>query len=221
MSASTGPRPVVPGAVVLLGATGRTGIALVERAASAGILLRAVVRDPSRLGRFAAHPSVRVVQAPINDARALEQALTGCCALISAIGPVGLNPRGIYSSAAEVITQSMKRAGVRRLLFVTSSGHEPDGSAPLFFRAFVRPVVLRRIYADMARAERIIEDADLEWTIVRPSMFVHHDPRRSFRVRDRLNPEGGWKISREHAAAFMLEELLNPAWIHRHPAIAY
>lgn len=207
--------------LVLFGASGRTGMALLERAAPAGVMVRAVVRDPARLGRFAGHPNVRVVRASFDDPGSMDAAIAPDSAVVSAIGPRGLDPAGLYTSAFRAIVASMERVGARRLLAVTSSGHEPDRNFPLFFKVFVRPVILRRIYEDMAAAERIVEAADLDWTIVRPSMFVGHVAARTYRVAERLNPRGGWKISREHTAEFMLDELARPNWIRRHPALAY
>lgn len=207
-------------ALVLFGASGRTGVAVLERAAPAGVKVRAVVRDPARLGRFADHPSVEVVRASLDNARSIDQAITPGSAVVSTLGPRGLDPAGLYTKAFAAIVASMQRVGARRLLAVTSSGHEPDTNFPLFFKAFVKPVILRRIYKDMATAEKIVEATDLDWTIVRPSMFVGHRPTKSYRVADRLNPDRGWKISREHTGEFMLDELARPNWIRRHPALA-
>jgi putative NADH-flavin reductase len=207
--------------VVLFGASGRTGLAMLERAAPAGLRVRAVVRDPARIGRFAEHPNVEVVRASFDDSQSLDAAIASSSAVVSALGPRGLDPASLCTNAFRAIVTSMARVGARRLLAVTSSGHEPDKNFPLFFKAFVKPVILRRIYEDMAAAEKVVESSDLDWTIVRPSMFVGHLAAKSYRVADRLNPSGGWKISREHTAEFMLDELAQAKWIRRHPALAY
>ncbi len=212
---------IMAGPLVLFGASGRTGLALLERSAPAGLRVRAVVRDPARLGRFAAHPNVEAVQAAFGDPASMDRAIASASAVVSALGPRGLDPAGLYSSAFRAIVDSMQRVGVTRLLVVTSSGHEADRNFPIFFKAFVKPVILRRIYDDMAAAEAIVAATSLDWTIVRPSMFIGHRPEASFRVADRWNPPGGWKISREHTAEFMLDELFRPKWIRRHPALAY
>lgn len=209
------------GPLVLFGASGRTGVAVLERAAPAGITVRAVVRDPLRLGRFADHPNVEIVHASFDDPGSLDGVIASSSSVVSALGPRGLDPEGLYTKAFGAITASMQRVGATRFLAVTSSGHEPDRDFPVFFKAFVKPVILRRIYEDMAAAERLVEAADLDWTIVRPSMFVDHVAAKKYRVADRLNPRGGWKISREHTAEFMLDELARPKWIRRHPALAY
>ena len=161
------------------------------------------------------------VPVSLADPASVASVIAGASAVVSALGPRGLDPKGIYRTAFASIVAAMRATGTRRLVVVTSSGHERDPSFPLFFKAFVKPLILRRIYRDMAAAERIVEASDLDWTIVRPSMFVAHDEARRFRVEDRLNPRGGWKISREHTAEFILRELGERKWIHKHPALAY
>ncbi|MEO1007222.1 MAG: NAD(P)H-binding protein [Planctomycetota bacterium] len=207
--------------VVVFGATGRTGLAFLERARLAGTPVRAVVRDAARLGRFADDPLVESSRAAIDDPNAIASVLAGASAVVSCLGPKGTDPQGLYTRAFAAIAEGMKMAGLRRLLVVTSSGHETDPTFPLFFRAFVKPIILKKLYANMADAEKVIEACDLDWTIVRPSMFVAHRIGEPYRVREGLNPEGGWKISREHAAEFMLRELGENAWVGGHPALAY
>lgn len=207
--------------VCVLGATGRTGLAFLERATIAGLHLRTVVRNPDRLGRFQQCEAVESVKADVRDPQSLVKALSGVDAVVSLLGPNGINPHGLYTQAYSSITQAMRSAGVERLIALTSSGHENDPNFPLFFRWFLKPLVLKKLYSDMAEAETVIEGTSLAWTIVRPSMFVAHQPGRAYRINDRVNPAGGWKISREDIADFVLSELLHPQWVRRYPAAAY
>lgn len=205
----------------MLGATGRTGLAFLERGTIAGLQLKCIVRDPNRLGRFQHCEAVEAVQADVFDAKSLSSVFQGVDAVVSLLGPNGLDPRGLYTSAFSSMAHAMQSVGVERLIALTSSGHEHDPNFPLFFRWFVKPFILHNLYVDMAAAEPIIESTQLAWTIVRPAMFVSHQPGRPYRTNDRLNPAGGWKISREDIADFVLGELKNPRWVRQHPAVAY
>lgn len=207
--------------IVLIGATGRTGLAFLERAVLSGLKVRTIVRDPSRLKKFMTSEQVEYRQIKLNDTQALSETFVDCRAVISVIGPSGINPNRLYSETYASVTEAMENAGVSRLIALTSSGHEDDPSFPLFFRWFLKPLVLRKLYDDMVTAESIIEASKLDWTIVRPSMFVKHEPGKLYRLNDRINPVGGWKISREDTGLFLLDELENDNWLRMHPAIAY
>lgn len=207
--------------ICVFGATGRTGLAFLERARITELHLRTVVRNPERLGRFQRCANVEAIKADVCNPQSLVAPLSGIDIVVSLLGPNGINPQGLYTQSFSSITKAMHSAGVERLIVLTSSGHESDPNFPLFFRWFMKPILLKKLYADMAAAETVIEGTSLAWTIVRPAMFVSHKPGRVYRVNDRLNPTGGWKISREDIADFVLSELLDPQWIRRHPAVAY
>lgn len=207
--------------ICVFGATGRTGLAFLERATFARVRIKPVVRNTTRLERFQHHDAVEPVKADVLNPQELINVLSGIDAVVSLLGPNGIHPHGLYSRAYSSITRAMQSAGVERLIALTSSGHENDPNFPLFFRWFLKPIVLKKLYVDMAKAETVIEGTSLAWTIVRPSMFVAHQPGRAYRINDRVNPAGGWKISREDIADFVLSELLDPQWVRRYPAVAY
>lgn len=66
-----------PPTVLVLGATGFMGGALVERLLQDGVSLRALVRDPSRLAPSLAHAPVQWVQGDLCDPASVEAALEG------------------------------------------------------------------------------------------------------------------------------------------------
>ncbi|MGI5430792.1 NAD(P)-dependent oxidoreductase [Streptomyces sp. CA-179760] len=69
---------------------------------------------------------------------------------------------------------AMSRHGLRRLVCVTSIGVHPElpPEERFFFRKVIGPILLamgRPLYEDARRMEEIVQAADLDWTIVRPS----------------------------------------------------
>ncbi|WP_211352005.1 NAD(P)H-binding protein [Haloactinospora alba] len=69
--------------IAVFGASGRTGTEVVSRALTAGHGVTAVVRPSSDF----ADDRVRTVTADITDPSALSPALSGCDAVVTAIGP--------------------------------------------------------------------------------------------------------------------------------------
>lgn len=76
-------------------------------------------------------------------------------------------------------------------------------------------------YQDMGRLETIIEESDLEWTIVRPP-YLNPSFKKSkeYQLNDLTFVKGCWKIGRIDVAKFMVDEAAESKWVGKHPTIA-
>ncbi|GAB0495937.1 hypothetical protein MMPV_007247 [Pyropia vietnamensis] len=219
--------------IALLGATGGTGGEVLTQGLAAGHTLTALVRTPSKL--LLKNPQLTLLQGDATLPEDLARAFAGADVVISTIGNGGFfaqrHPTTFYTDSTAAILKAMATAGVSRLLVVTSSGVEEDPGAPLFYRKLIRPQ-LAPTYKDMADAEAAIEASggpgaaadgsggDVRWTLVRPS-FLRDGPLKPYRVNDRTNPAGGWKINRSAVADFLLKEAAAGEWVYKHPAMAH
>ena len=70
--------------LLVLGATGGTGRALVEQALAQGHVVTAFARDPSKVRTT--HPNLHVVKGDILDPASVEAAVRGQDAVLSALG---------------------------------------------------------------------------------------------------------------------------------------
>src|SRR5882724_6853385 len=70
--------------LLILGATGGTGRALVEQALELGHTVTAFARDPSKVRTT--HPNLRVMQGDISNYSSLESAIRGQDAVLSGLG---------------------------------------------------------------------------------------------------------------------------------------
>src|ERR1700738_3000974 len=80
----SGARRPHPSRVLIVGATGGTGRQLVTQALERGYAVTALARDPSRLQ--VDHPQLTVVQGDVLDAGAVDAAMRGQEAVLSALG---------------------------------------------------------------------------------------------------------------------------------------
>ncbi|MDP3905756.1 SDR family oxidoreductase [Novosphingobium sp.] len=139
--------------IAVTGATGFVGQALLDRAAQAGIGVRALTRRPQE-----PRPGVEWVTGDLDAEAALSQLVTGAEAVIHVAGVVNApDPAGFehgnVTGTLNVIEAALA-AGVPRLVCVSSlSAREPDLSA---------------YGASKARAERLVMASGLDWTVVRP-----------------------------------------------------
>ena len=139
--------------LAVTGATGFVGQALLDRAAAAGIAVRALARRPQ-----AARKGVEWIAGNLADRGALAALLAGAEAAVHIAGAVNApDPAGF--EAANVtgtlgVIEAALAAGVQRLVHVSSlSAREPALSA---------------YGASKARAEKLVRASGLDWTIVRP-----------------------------------------------------
>ncbi|MFJ8435610.1 NAD(P)-dependent oxidoreductase [Kitasatospora sp. NPDC094019] len=193
--------------IVVFGATGGTGRHFLELAAEAGHSTVAFARDPLALAD--ARPGT-IRQGDVLDPDAVARAVEGADAVVSALG-IGYSRAAttVYSAGTDHILKAMRATGVPRVLCVstTSMSPVPWRAAP-FQRALTSWVLhpmLRRPYADMARMERLLlEDTELDWTLVRAARLTGGRARGRYRTAAGGRLPGAWSISRADLAHYLL-----------------
>lgn len=108
--------------VILIGASGFVGSAILNEALSRGHRVMAVVLHPEKISTI--HPNLTVVQADATDPDTLAKLAEGKDAVISAYNLGWGNPRQ-YEETLEnypKIVEGAKRSGVQRLLIVGGAG---------------------------------------------------------------------------------------------------
>lgn len=192
--------------VLVLGATGGTGRAVVSQALARGDQVTVFVRHPERLTERSER--LRVVTGSVpEDAAALGSAVAGQDAVISALG-VGNSFRsgGLISRSVPAIVQAMRQQGVRRLVFTSAYGvGETFRDVPIVPRIFIR-LLLRDIYADKQAGEQALRRSELDWTIVHPTTLADGPRTGRYRVGERLALRGFPRISRADVADFLLAQ---------------
>jgi len=127
--------------IAVMGATGSTGRAVVERLLDAGRKVRVIGRSAERLKRFVDR-GAEPITGDASDAAVLTSALSGADAVYAMVPPdYGQpDPRAYYHRFGETIEKAARQSGVRRIVFLSSVGAElPSGTGPiagLHVRAF-------------------------------------------------------------------------------------
>jgi uncharacterized protein YbjT (DUF2867 family) len=209
----------MPTKLLVLGATGGTGRAVVEQSLERGYDVAVLVRAPERLGDLATRVEVHTGSA--DDRERLVEAMRGRDAVISALG-VGqtLEPNGLIARCAPAIVDAMRDAGVRRLIFTSAFGvGTTKPSLPLFPRIF-SALLLKNIYRDKNEGEAAIRASGLAWTLVHPSMLRDGPKSGNVRAGEQLALSGFPKISRADVAAFLLGQLDDESWLRKSVVIS-
>lgn len=205
-----------------MGATGGTGRQLVARALERGHEVTAFVRDRSKLG--IEHPRLRLAVGDVLDYPAVEAAVRGQQAVVSALGHKRwLGPSRILSSGTRNLLRAMEAHGVSRIVCETSLGiGDSAGRMGLYYTFLVIPLVVPFYFWDKTRQEREIARSQAQWVIVRPAVLTN----RPGRGRARHGPRVGSyvrtvRISRGDVADFMLEQLESDAWLGRAVGVSW
>jgi uncharacterized protein YbjT (DUF2867 family) len=132
--------------IVVTGATGNVGRALVERLTTAGRPVRALTRDPRRAGL---PEQAEVVRHQLDDPAALFEGATHLFLNLQAAG-----------DTTPALLDAARAAGVRHVVML-SSGIIREGADTS------HPIHVRH-----EKAEQQVRDSGLEWTFLRPNMFA-------------------------------------------------
>lgn len=194
--------------IVVLGATGGTGLQIVRQALEHGHAVTAFVRSPEKLKDFG--DRIAIIQGDLLESAELESALKGQDAVISGFGPrvpISKADAHLLQNFAKALTMAMQRARIRRVVVESVAFLFKDSIVPpayLFGRLLFPALV-----ADSSEMERVIAKSGLDWTIVRPPRLTDKPRTGKYRVREDHLPPFGFSISRADVADFMLNAIEN------------
>jgi putative NADH-flavin reductase len=206
--------------VTIFGASGRTGRPLVEQALAAGHDVTAFVRDPARLG--VTHDRLKIVRGDVHDAAAVERAVAGADAVLSALGHTRNSPKDVQTVATKNIVAAMQKHGVKRLVSLTGAGvSDPNDQPKLIDRVIKTLLVLvsRDVLKDAEQHAEVIKGTDLDWVIVRGPMLTEGPHTGNYRV-GYVGKGTGTRISRADVADFMLKQATDTTYVRKAPMIS-
>ena len=147
--------------ILVTGATGNVGSALLHRLVADGQPVRALVRDPRRLGPDRVR--VQIAMGDLVDASSFRHALRGVKTVVHLAAAIrdqerqGATIEEVNALGTLRLVRAAERAGVERFVFFSAIGtslHSPSR----FFRA-------------KAQAEQAVEESDMQTTIFSPSII--------------------------------------------------
>jgi putative NADH-flavin reductase len=196
----------------VIGATGRTGLEIVQQALARGHQVTAFVRSPQNI--TLRNERLTVLKGNAMDEGQLFKPMQNHDAVLSTLGPRHVfKPSSLLHDSALATTHAMKRAGVKRLLILSAAAHFPG--IPNRIVSFV----LRNHMRDSRAMEEIVQGSGLDWTIARPPRLTQED-YTAYRSRENAAPRKGFSLSRKAVAAFMLDAIEQRKHVHKIVGIA-
>jgi uncharacterized protein len=211
--------------IAVIGATGFVGAAILQEALQRGHEVTAIVRHPEKVKP---HPKLRSHKADVQNGDEVTRSVAGHDAVISAFNPGWSNP-DIYNQQVKgtrAIIDGVKKAGVKRLLFVGGAGSlevKPDVQSvdlPEFPVEYKQGALATREALNLLRKE-----PSLDWSFLSPSADLFPGQRTGkFRLgTDQLlaDTQGKSRISVEDYAMAMIDEVEKPKHVRRRFTAGY
>ncbi|MFF7993781.1 NAD(P)-dependent oxidoreductase [Kitasatospora xanthocidica] len=207
--------------LIVYGAGGQVGRALVTEALRRGLTVTAAVRDPRRHTDLA-RPGVTLLRCDVTDPTAVAATAPGHPAAISSIYTPDTPSAEFYRAATTALVTGLDRAGVRRLLHIgvattlqtapgTAIHDDPD--FPDAHRAFSlgHAAALDLLHASPAH---------LDWVVVTPPMDLDRTAPATGHYRVGGPHVLGPRIAQADLAIAVIDELTTPAHHRQQIAVA-
>lgn len=205
--------------LLVFGATGGTGRALLAQALEQGHQVTAFVRNPAVLST---RDGLMISQGDVADAVAVRSAVPGHDAVLSALGNRG-DQYGVLPGGVKNIVAAMDQAGVRRLVYLSSFGvGDSLQQMGWFARELIAGMLLKKALAEKELEEQVIRESDLDWVIARPGSLEDGPHTGVYRcITDPKEKLGRPRISRADVADFMLKNVAGDQFVRRAVGLSY
>lgn len=183
--------------ILVVGASGATGIRLVETLLKRGHDVKAIVRSPEKLpDTIKSHAHLSVISASVLDLsdEEMEQHVASCDAVASCLGH-NLTFQGIFGKPRRLVTKATQRlcsaikakkadGTIKYVLMNTVANRNRDLKEPIslahrimiaMLRLFLPPHPDNEQAAEYLRTVIGQEDPVIEWTAVRPSGLIDEE----------------------------------------------
>lgn len=213
--------------VVLIGASGFVGSAILNELLTKGHKVTAIVRNPQKIN--VENPNLAVIKADVSDTNTLISACKGKDAVISAYNPGWTNPH-IYEETLRnypLILDAVKQSGVKRLLCVGGAGTLFCAPGLRVVDSGVIPEAIMGGVKSLGEfyLNTLMNEKDIDWIFFSPAGTLEPGQRTGkFRLgKDDLivDENGNSHISVEDYAVAMIDELENPKHHYERFTIGY
>ncbi len=207
--------------ITIFGASGGIGRLLVEQALDAGYMVKAYVRNPSKLELT--HQNLEIIKGELSDFENIRTAIAGVDAVISTLGPpLKRNYEGWAILDAHInIVKAMEMEGVNR--FITIATPSVNFNWDISSITTKMPTIMAKLffskaYKEIVKVGNVVSYSKLDWTIVR-FIAPNNKPLTGSVKVTFGETKIKWGISRADIAAYLLLQVEDAQQIYSMPII--
>ena len=214
--------------ILVVGATGGTGRATIERLVEEGHRVTAFSRHADALAEIS--ELVTAINGDATNSDDVERAVRGHDAVIVTLGiaenPLRVRlfgtartPIDVRSVGTRNVIAAMRKQGVRRLVVQSSYGAGETRNRlrwvdSLFFNLLLKPQI-----ADTELQELDVRDSGVEWVLAQP-VHLTDDDHDEMPFASATGEVREWKISRKGVARFLVQAARTPDYVGQAVALS-
>ena len=210
--------------VIIFGATGFSGQAILAEAIKQGHEVTVLVRDSSKVKIN--HNNLRIVEGNVLDSQKVAFVIQNQEAVIQCLGVGGKGdgkPTTFISDATKIIVDEMQKQNIKRLIALSNVGAGNSiAFQPWFFTKIILTYFmkwLKVIIDDKNRMEPIIMNSNLNWTIVRCPNIVDKPAKGKYNAT--LDGKGlQLSITLDDLSKFMVGQLKETTFNKQAPCVS-
>ena len=210
--------------VIIFGATGFSGQAILAEAIKQGHEVTVLVRDSSKVKIN--HNNLRIVEGNVLDSQKVAFVIQNQEAVIQCLGVGGKGdgkPTTFISDATKIIVDEMQKQNIKRLIALSNVGAGNSiAFQPWFFTKIILTYFmkwLKVIIDDKNRMEPIIMNSNLNWTIVRCPNIVDKPAKGKYNAT--LDGKGlKLSITLDDLSKFMVGQLKEMTFNKQTPCVS-
>lgn len=206
--------------LAIFGATGRTGVPLVQQALEYGHSVMALVRTPTKVSLK--NESLTLIQGDSLNASDVEKTIQGADAVISVLGQSKTSSHDLQTASTRNIIAAMQKYGVKRLISLTGAGVDAPEDRPGFSNHLIKfalKTLSGHVLKDGEQHAELIKQSGLDWVIVRGPMLTEGARTANYRV-GWVGVNTGSRAARANIADFMLKQLSDDTYLHKLPMLS-
>lgn len=210
--------------VVIFGATGIVGKAILKEALQKGHNVTALTRKASKI--TVADSKLRVVEGDVTDRSVLRKVLKGQDAVIQTLGIGGKGdgkPTTFVSRTNCIIMEEMEGMNIRRLIAISVIGAgDSYHFLPWIYKKCILPVFQKwfiPIIEDKNRMENDILKTHLDWTVIRCTT-VQDKPAKGHVNATTVGKNVKFTITAADLATFFIEQLDSKQFLKKMPTVS-
>ncbi|MFF0015722.1 NAD(P)-dependent oxidoreductase [Streptomyces sp. NPDC005374] len=209
--------------VTVFGASGAIGRLVVQQLLDDDHEVTALVRTPAKLALTHAH--LTVVTGQLSDRTAVEQAVSGADAVISALGPsLKRSTTGTQvTDGTRTIVQAMEAQKITRIIALATPSLADPQDKP-HWKHKVLPVMAGLMFpnalAELKGMTKAVTDSNLDYTIARITNPTNRPATGRIRAGFLGHDKVGSAMTRADIAAFLVSQLTDTRYRRAMPAIS-
>lgn len=207
--------------ILLLGATGRTGMQIIEEALKKGYQISAIARNPDKLKDY----NIEITLGTPYDYDTVEKAMTGCNAVINTLNvsrksdnpwaPLAA-PKDMISKSASNAVKAMHKAGIKRYIALGTSW----AGLPVILHPILLTSNLKYAVRDHEKQDEVLKNSSLDYTICRAPKLNDEIIETGEVAIVKGEKPATMKLSRNSAAIFFLRIIENHEYMRETIAIS-